>query len=309
MHANKGSAVGPRTVVARRPRSRHAREDVVPLVLDQTIEDKIAPARAFVSRALSRARSTDAKARLLRTTRRRLGVAGDCERQRDGQRETPHPPRRSERQGDGRRHRKRRARVSRAANVAHVVAGRVAPAGLGASAERGRRAAPGVGYAHGSRGTCGLARRTRLDQAPAADVHVVRAGGCPVAASLAGARHRTAARRRAVAQALIVSGGVAAAGNGACIARVGARVGARIWARIRARIRARGRHRRGAARPRRAECPLCAYGRGRRAVDRALQMTGWVAAARCRAGAAGPSCACASGSERAQRALSATRWR
>jgi hypothetical protein len=262
MDAGKGGAVGPRTVVTRRLRSSYASEDVVPLVLYQPIEDKIAPARAFVPRALSRARSTDAKARLLRTTRRRLGVAGDRQCQRGRQRETLHPalPKnpshlaRDEinggigRSGDSRPALKRRrhgnrpdARVSRAGNVAHVVAGRVAPAGLGASAERGCRAAPSVGYAHGSRGTCGLARRTRLDQALAADVHVVRARGCPVAASLAGARHRTAARRRAVAQALIVSGGVAAAGNGACIARVGAR----IWAWI----RARGRHRCGATGP------------------------------------------------------------
>jgi hypothetical protein len=90
MNADKGGAVGPRTVVTRRVRSSYASEDVVPLVFDQPIEDKIAPACAFVPRALSRARSTDAKARLLRTTRRRLGVAADCERQRDGQRETFH---------------------------------------------------------------------------------------------------------------------------------------------------------------------------------------------------------------------------
>jgi hypothetical protein len=90
MDADKRRAVGPRTVVTRRLRSSYASEDVVPLVLYQPIEDKIAPARAFVPRALSRARSTDAKTRLLRTARRRLGVASDCERQRDGQGETFH---------------------------------------------------------------------------------------------------------------------------------------------------------------------------------------------------------------------------
>ena len=132
---------------------------------------------------------------------------------------------RLERQGDGRRHRKRRgvqsdACVLRAVTVAYVAASRVAPAGVGASADLGC-VARGVGRAHGSRGAGGAAGRACLDQAHAADIDIVRAAVRPVTALLANGRQRqAAARRRAVRHALIVPAGVAAARNRARTARI-----------------------------------------------------------------------------------------